>query len=165
MCGQKTSILRTQPSAQGQVPRKDAFAEDKEVPVQFRATLSDYKGSGYDRGHQAPAADMRSTANTMKQSFLLTNMTPQLPALNQGAWRILEEKTRQWAITYKSVQVITGPIFTHSDGAIGNGVTTLGVPLGFGVIVFTIVITGIYVRRANGRYDALTQAILKDAAR
>jgi uncharacterized membrane protein (DUF485 family) len=48
---------------------------------------------------------------------------------------------------------------------IGNGVTTLGVPLGFGVIVFTIVITGIYVRRANGRYDALTQAILKDAAR
>ena len=43
--------------------------------------------------------------------------------------------------------------------------TTLGVPLGFGVIVFTIVITGIYVRRANGRYDALTQAILKDAAR
>ena len=48
---------------------------------------------------------------------------------------------------------------------IGNGVTTLGVPLGFGVIVFTIVITGIYVRRANGRYDALIQAILKDAAR
>ncbi len=117
------SYRMTATSAQGQVPRKDAFAEDKEVPVQFRATLSDYKGSGYDRGHQAPAADMRSTANTMKQSFLLTNMTPQLPALNQGAWRILEEKTRQWAITYKSVQVITGPIFTHSDGAIGNGVT------------------------------------------
>lgn len=97
--------------------------EDREVPVQFRATLADYKGSGYDRGHQAPAADMRSTAATMKQSFLLTNMTPQLPALNQGAWRILEEKTRQWAIAYQDVQVITGPIFTNSDGAIGNGVT------------------------------------------
>ena len=75
--------------------------------MQFRATL----------------ADMRSTAATMKQSFLLTNMTPQLPALNQGAWRILEEKTRQWAIAYQDVQVITGPIFTNSDGAIGNGVT------------------------------------------
>ena len=48
---------------------------------------------------------------------------------------------------------------------IGAGVTTLGIPLGLAVIVFTIVITGIYVRRANGRYDALTQAILKDAAR
>ena len=48
---------------------------------------------------------------------------------------------------------------------IGSGVTTLGIPIGMGVILFTIVITGIYVRRANGRYDALTQAILKDAAR
>lgn len=48
---------------------------------------------------------------------------------------------------------------------IGNGVTTLGIPLGMFVIVFTVVITGIYVRRANQRYDALTQSILKDAAR
>ena len=48
---------------------------------------------------------------------------------------------------------------------LGDGVMTLGMPIGLGVILFTIVITGIYVRRANGRYDALTQAILKDAAR
>ena len=47
---------------------------------------------------------------------------------------------------------------------LGPGVTTLGIPLGMGVIVFTIVITGIYVRRANQRYDALTQSILKDVA-
>lgn len=46
---------------------------------------------------------------------------------------------------------------------IGAGVTTLGIPLGVFVIVFTIVITGIYVRRANNRYDALTQDILRDA--
>ena len=46
---------------------------------------------------------------------------------------------------------------------LGAGVTTVGIPLGMGVIVFTIVITGIYVRRANKRYDALTQDILKDA--
>lgn len=44
---------------------------------------------------------------------------------------------------------------------IGTGVTTLGVPIGMGVIVFTIVITGIYVRRANGKFDALTRAILE----
>ena len=46
---------------------------------------------------------------------------------------------------------------------LGAGVTTLGIPLGMGVIVFTIVITGIYVARANRAYDALTQDILKDA--
>jgi len=48
---------------------------------------------------------------------------------------------------------------------IGAGVTTLGIPLGMGVIIFTIVITGIYVRRANSEYDALTQDILKDATK
>jgi uncharacterized membrane protein (DUF485 family) len=48
---------------------------------------------------------------------------------------------------------------------LGTGVTTLGIPLGMGVIVFTIVITGIYVARANSAYDALTQNILKDATR
>jgi uncharacterized membrane protein (DUF485 family) len=47
---------------------------------------------------------------------------------------------------------------------IGAGVTSLGVPIGLGVIIFTIVITGLYVRRANGEYDALTKEILKDAS-
>lgn len=48
---------------------------------------------------------------------------------------------------------------------IGSGVTSLGIPIGMGVIIFTIVITGIYVRRANGEFDTLTKDILKDASR
>ena len=48
---------------------------------------------------------------------------------------------------------------------IGTGVTTLGIPIGMGVIIFTIVITGIYVRRANSEFDALTTEILKDASK
>ena len=47
---------------------------------------------------------------------------------------------------------------------IGAGVTTIGIPIGLGVIIFTVAITGIYVRRANGRYDALTALIAKKAA-
>ncbi|EKD98526.1 MAG: hypothetical protein ACD_23C00390G0001 [uncultured bacterium] len=47
---------------------------------------------------------------------------------------------------------------------IGTGVTSLGIPIGMGVIIFTIVITAIYVRRANGEFDTLTKEILKDAA-
>jgi uncharacterized membrane protein (DUF485 family) len=46
---------------------------------------------------------------------------------------------------------------------VGAGVTTIGIPIGMGVIIFTIIITGIYVRRANNEYDALTAEILKDA--
>jgi uncharacterized membrane protein (DUF485 family) len=48
---------------------------------------------------------------------------------------------------------------------LGSGVTTIGVPIGMGVIIFTIIITGIYVRRANGEFDALTAEILKDASK
>ena len=48
---------------------------------------------------------------------------------------------------------------------IGSGVTTLGIPIGLGVIIFTIVITGIYVRRANGEYDKLTAEILEEASK
>ena len=48
---------------------------------------------------------------------------------------------------------------------IGSGVTSLGIPIGMGVIIFTIVITGIYVRRANGEFDTLTKDILKDASK
>ena len=48
---------------------------------------------------------------------------------------------------------------------IGAGVTTLGIPIAFGVIVFTIAITGLYVRRANSEYDRLTAEILEDATR
>ena len=47
----------------------------------------------------------------------------------------------------------------------GEGVTTIGVPIGMAVIVFTIIITGIYVRRANGEYDQLTRDIVKDATK
>ena len=48
---------------------------------------------------------------------------------------------------------------------IGAGVTTLGIPIGMGVIIFTIIITGIYVKRANGEYDRLTAEILKEASK
>jgi len=48
---------------------------------------------------------------------------------------------------------------------IGSGVTTIGIPMGLGVIVFTVIITGIYVRRANREYDALTAELLKEAGK
>ena len=48
---------------------------------------------------------------------------------------------------------------------VGAGVTSLGIPIAMGVIVFSVIITGLYVRRANGEYDKLTQDILKDATK
>jgi uncharacterized membrane protein (DUF485 family) len=48
---------------------------------------------------------------------------------------------------------------------LGAGVTSIGIPMGMGVIVFTVLITAIYVRRANSEYDRLTEEILKDVAK
>lgn len=76
-----------------------------------------------------------------------------------------------WALTLVMMVVYYGYIALIAfDKAflaqpIGAGVTSLGVPIGMGVIVFTIVITAIYVRRANSEFDDLTTAILKDVSK
>ena len=62
------------------VPRKDAFRPDPDVPA-GRAELLDYQGSGYDRGHQAPAGDFRYSIEAMRATFLLSNMAPQRPEM------------------------------------------------------------------------------------
>jgi uncharacterized membrane protein (DUF485 family) len=76
-----------------------------------------------------------------------------------------------WALTLLMMVVYYGYIALIAFNKpflaqpIGAGVTTLGIPIGMGVIVFTVVITAIYVRRANNEFDALTSDILKDAAK
>jgi endonuclease G, mitochondrial len=107
------------------VSRKDDFREDTEIPVQYRATLKDYQGTGYDRGHMAPAANFTYDARVMSESFLLTNMMPQHPGNNRGIWKYLEEYTRYWAQRYGQLYVITGTYFGEGSGIIGNNV---GVP-------------------------------------
>lgn len=104
------------------VARKDDFREDPEVPAQFRSTLKDYAGAGYDRGHMAPAADMTFSAQAMSESFFLTNMMPQNPGNNRGIWKYTEELTRYYAQKYGEVFVITGTIFEPTSKFIGNGV-------------------------------------------
>ncbi|EGQ8243830.1 DNA/RNA non-specific endonuclease [Vibrio parahaemolyticus] len=96
--------------------RSNAFQEDTEMPDYARSTLADYKGSGYDRGHLAPSATMDFTQESMKQSFLMSNMSPQLPGFNRVGWRVLEEHVRDLA------NVVTGPIYQGNEGTIGNGV-------------------------------------------
>lgn len=59
------------------IPREDSFHEEKKLKAEHRATLSDYKASGYDRGHMAPNGDMPSKAS-QNDSFSLANMVPQI---------------------------------------------------------------------------------------
>ncbi len=94
-----------------QIDREDSFHEESRLPKSARATLSDYSGSGYDRGHLAPNADM---ANRSQQydSFSLANIAPQSPRNNRYIWRNIESATRYLTQKYGEVYTITGVAFT-----------------------------------------------------
>ena len=94
--------------------RSDAFIEDPEVKT-GSAISFDYQGSGYDRGHLAPAGDMHWSAKTMLESFYMSNMSPQEPSFNRGVWSKLEKAVRRFAFSEGSVFVVTGPIMTADD--------------------------------------------------
>jgi endonuclease G, mitochondrial len=93
--------------------RSDNFRPDPDVTT-HSATPADYFHSGYDRGHLAPAADMKWSAQAMNESFYMSNMTPQEPDFNRGIWEDLEEQVRNWAIAYNDIYVVTGPVFEEA---------------------------------------------------
>lgn len=91
--------------------REDNFREDRAVRT-GSATLDDYRSSGYDRGHMAPAADFKWSAEAMSDTFYLSNMSPQDGGLNRGLWADLEAIVRQMAVDNEKVYVVTGPVLT-----------------------------------------------------
>lgn len=113
--------------------RSNKFKADTEIPVQYRSKLTDYKGSGYDRGHMAASATVDFSYKAMMESFLLSNMTPQLPGLNRQGWRYLEQYIREWTNERGELYVVTGVIFKVNYTVIGNGVH---VPTHYYKIVF-----------------------------
>lgn len=113
----------TEVEVQGLAERQDDFREDPEVRT-GSASLKDYYRSGYDRGHLAPAADMKVTEDAMSESFYMSNMTPQEPSFNRGIWRKLEEEVRELAVENGRLFVVTGPVFGSNIKKIGeNGVS------------------------------------------
>ena len=99
--------------------RTNRFFADARLPRAERAELDDYKGSGFDRGHMAPAGDM-ATDESMAQSFSLANMVPQAPLNNRRAWASIEKATRKYILRAAGdVYVITGSVFDDTPETIG----------------------------------------------
>lgn len=108
--------------------RSNKFAPDPMVKG-VTATNDDYTRTGYDRGHLAPAGDMKWSAKAMRESFYLSNICPQKPALNRGIWKELEEQSRMWANDYGALLIAAGPIMT--DDMKRMGTNRVGVPDAF----------------------------------
>ncbi len=104
---------------QGVIGRSDKFKPDPML-VRNSADLKDYKKSGFDRGHLAPAADMKWSVQAMQESFYLSNMCPQDKSFNRGIWKKLEEQVREWAIENKAVYITTGPLLEIGQPTIGQ---------------------------------------------
>ena len=102
----------------GKYKRSDKFMSDPAIKTKS-ADHIDYAGSGYDRGHLAPAADMGWSLTTMQESFYYSNMSPQNKSFNRGIWKNLENQVRVWAREYDAVYIVTGPVLTPGLPVIG----------------------------------------------
>ena len=93
------------------------------------AALNDFRNSGFDRGHQAPAADFKWSFTAEEETFLLSNICPQNQNLNRGLWEHLENHVRRWAKQYNKLYIVTGPLLDTCIDHIGHN--KVCVPRGF----------------------------------
>ena len=102
----------------GLASRTNNFKEDPKLET-GSSSLADYKGTGYDRGHLAPAGDMSFTNIAMNESFYMSNISPQHPSFNRGIWKNLESLVRSWGIN-SSIYIVTGPVLNDCSTTIGS---------------------------------------------
>ena len=96
------------------VQRTDNFREDPLIST-GSAHQYDFSGSGYTRGHLAPAGDFRWNYTAMSESFYMSNMSPQRYKFNAGDWLDLENKVRSWAIKYDTLYVIAAGVLADKN--------------------------------------------------
>lgn len=111
---------------EGKAKREDDFRPDPEISKEHQSQLKDYAGHPYDRGHLAPAGNNTQNDKVMSESFLLSNMVPQVPNHNRGIWKSLETHVRDWVYEGKDLYVISGTIYSKTSKTIGDN--KVGVP-------------------------------------
>jgi|GEM_PF-351143 len=100
------------------------------------ATPADYQGSGYVMGQLAPVEDFNYDEFALSQSYYMSNISPQLPAFNEGLWLELQRQTRKWTLENDQLQVVSGPILSQELPAIGKN--KVSVPRSFYKIILSI---------------------------
>lgn len=131
----------TPKSLSGPAKRVNRFFQDNTLPRPVRSNLGDYKGSGLDRGHIAAAGNHKTSQQEMDETFLLSNISPQVGrGFNRGKWRELEEEIRRIARQNEFTDVITGPLFLAQNHKVSYkviGSSEVAVPTNFFKVVLS----------------------------
>ncbi len=94
------------------------FIQDDKVNT-GSADWVNFKNSGYTKGHLLPAADRKFSIEAYNETFLTSNVSPQIYEFNAGVWLLLEEQIRDWVLEYDELFIITGGILTPDLETIG----------------------------------------------
>lgn len=120
----------------GSIDRESAFIEDPLVSTNS-ARSADYKKSGFDRGHLCPAADMKLNTKSMRETFYMSNISPQKHQFNAGIWLDLENYVRDLVDKYDSLYVVTGPVLTNGLSKIEGKYNSISIPKYFYKIIYS----------------------------
>jgi len=130
-----TAWTITPQTVNGCVPRSNAFAADQSLPAAKRSDPKDYAGNGYDQGHIANDAHQSYDQQVEYESFLMSNMAPQLPGLNRGIWKLLETSTGAWTFSRQHTLLIYAGSIYNVDTDKKIGADKVDVPTAFYKIV------------------------------
>ncbi len=115
--------------------RSNKFIPDPTLKGQT-ALNEDYSRTGYDKGHMLPAGDVKWSAKAMRESFYYSNICPQIPGLNRGLWKDLEEQCRLWVKESGTLMIITGPVLDDNLKRLGKN--RVAIPRRFYKVIATI---------------------------
>ena len=118
----------------GNVERQNDFRADPDLPALYQTTPADYVEPVFDQGHLANSESLDDTLAMNSETFLMSNMTPQLPGLNSAGWKGLENRERKWTDTRGELFIYAGPLFEGGlPSFIGNSVP---VPTHFWKVIY-----------------------------
>ncbi len=111
----------------GSTPRQDDFRPDNTLPAGwYQVPANAYSGSGFDRGHNCPSADRTISFDANSSTFLMTNMIPQAPAMNQQTWAYMEDSLRRLVNMGNEIYIIMGSYGSGGTGSSGSASTIHG---------------------------------------
>ncbi|MDO7253759.1 DNA/RNA non-specific endonuclease [Helicobacter cappadocius] len=106
----------------GSAGKRPSFKSDSQVPEQYRTKTQDYTHSGYDRGHTLSNQSMNATTQAQASTFLMSNITPQNPQINQRVWKKAEDRERKLAKQEGEAEVLNIVIYPKNPDYIKDNI-------------------------------------------